>query len=58
MASFRELRSPADRRDAHDSVNAYAYSQLIHGYHALGTGNKPPTVMNDCFHLKDRRSAS
>jgi DNA-binding CsgD family transcriptional regulator len=36
MASFLELRGPADRRDTHDSVNAYAYSQLIHGYHALG----------------------
>jgi tetratricopeptide (TPR) repeat protein len=35
-ASFLELRHPADRREAHDSVNAYAYSQLIHGYHALG----------------------
>ena len=35
-ASFLELRRPADQRDAHDSVNAYAYSQLIHGYHALG----------------------
>jgi tetratricopeptide (TPR) repeat protein len=35
-ASFLELRQPADRREAHDSVNAYAYSQLIHGYHALG----------------------
>jgi tetratricopeptide (TPR) repeat protein len=36
MASFLELRARADQRDAHDSVNAYAYSQLIHGYHALG----------------------
>ena len=35
-ASFLELRHPADRREAHDSVNAYAYSQLIHGYQALG----------------------
>jgi hypothetical protein len=36
MSSFMELQQPADLRDAHDSVNAYTYSQLIHGYVALG----------------------
>jgi DNA-binding CsgD family transcriptional regulator len=36
MASFLELQGVAEARDANDSVNAYTYSQLIHGYHALG----------------------
>jgi len=36
LSDFLQLHALTDQRDASDSVNAYAYSQLIHGYHALG----------------------
>jgi DNA-binding CsgD family transcriptional regulator len=45
MRSFTELQQPADLRDAHDSVNAYTYSQLIHGYFALGERQRAA----DCY---------